>query len=200
MWMRSFDPCGLKTTNGLLPLFPALTSFAQSIGYRKPRTGKILAERLLEQVSGYMAAAVPRPPPANFQRRAEQAAAEARRQESLRSIEVLHRCPWLRFRWAIVARCACTIKPKEEAHDEDRFRRGDSCGGALFFRFMDAFFDLSVYERHHSIFHEDKWWIVYCFADAEHAEKFQVRFGGERFDPKDRGRGSNWARWYKTGR
>jgi site-specific DNA recombinase len=24
--------------------------------------------------------------------------------------------------------------------------------------------------------------------------------GGERFDPKDRGRGSNWARWYKTGR
>jgi hypothetical protein len=39
-------------------------------------------------------------------------------------------------------------------------------------RFMDAFcFDLSVCEQHHSIFHEDKWWIVYCFADTEHAEK-----------------------------
>jgi hypothetical protein len=33
-------------------------------------------------------------------------------------------------------------------------------------RFMEAFrLDLSVCERHHSVFHEDKWWIVYCFAD-----------------------------------
>src|SRR5438552_18275863 len=47
---------------------------------------------------------------------------------------------------------------------------------------------------HHSVFHEDKWWIVYCFADAEHAEKFRIRFGGERFDPKDRGRRSSWTR------
>jgi len=67
-------------------------------------------------------------------------------------------------------------------------------------RFMDAFcLDLSMCERHQSVFHEDKWWIVYCFADAEHAEKFRMRFGGERFDPKDRGRGSNWAHWYKDG-
>ena len=55
-------------------------------------------------------------------------------------------------------------------------------------------------ERHHYVFHEYKWWIVYCFADAEHAEKFRMRFGGERFNPKDRGGGSNWARWYKNGR
>ena len=54
-------------------------------------------------------------------------------------------------------------------------------------RFMEAFcLDLSVCERHHSVFHEDKWWIVFCFADAEHAEKFRVRFGGEQFDPNDR--------------
>ena len=46
---------------------------------------------------------------------------------------------------------------------------------------MDPFcLDLLVCERHHSVFHDDKWWIVYCFADAEHAEKFRVRFGGER--------------------
>jgi hypothetical protein len=64
----------------------------------------------------------------------------------------------------------------------------------------DAFcLDLSVCERHHSVFHEDKWWIVYCFADAEHAEKFRMRFGGERIHPKVRGRGSNSARWYKGG-
>jgi hypothetical protein len=70
---------------------------------------------------------------------------------------------------------------------------------------MDAFcLDLSVCERHHSVFHEDKWWIVYCFADAEHAEKFRMRFGGERSHPKVRpkvrGRGSNSARWYKDAR
>ena len=68
-------------------------------------------------------------------------------------------------------------------------------------RFMDAFcLDLSVCERHRSVFREDKWWIVYCFADAEHAEKFRMRFGGERFHPKVRGRGSNSARWYKEAR
>jgi hypothetical protein len=55
---------------------------------------------------------------------------------------------------------------------------------------MDAFcLDLSVCERHYSVFREDKWWIVYCFSDPEHAEKFRTRFGGERFNPKDRGRG-----------
>src|SRR5205823_1548814 len=48
-------------------------------------------------------------------------------------------------------------------------------------------------ERHHSVFHEDKWWTVYCFANPEQAEKFRLRFGGERFNPKERGRGSNWA-------
>ena len=65
------------------------------------------------------------------------------------------------------------------------------CRGSLG-RFMDAFcLDLSVCERHCSVFHEDKWWIVYCFADPEHAEKFRIRFGGERFNPNDRGRGSN---------
>jgi hypothetical protein len=59
-------------------------------------------------------------------------------------------------------------------------------------RFMNAFcLDLSVCERQHSVCNEDKWWFVYCFANAEHAEKFRIRFGGERFDPKERGRGSN---------
>jgi hypothetical protein len=52
----------------------------------------------------------------------------------------------------------------------------------------------------YSVFHEDKWWIIYCFADAGHAKKFRMRFGGEQFNPKDRGRGATWARWYKDGR
>ena len=42
---------------------------------------------------------------------------------------------------------------------------------------MDAFcLDLAVCERHHSVFRVDKWWVVYCFADAEHAEKL-LRLG-----------------------
>ena len=38
---------------------------------------------------------------------------------------------------------------------------------------------------------------VYCFSDPADADKFLQRFGGEKFDPKQRGKGSNWARWNK---
>jgi hypothetical protein len=38
---------------------------------------------------------------------------------------------------------------------------------------------------------------VYCFAAPGHAEKFRQRFGGEKFDPKTKGKGGNWARWEK---
>lgn len=39
--------------------------------------------------------------------------------------------------------------------------------------------------------------MVFCFADPAHAELFRAKFNGERFDPKDRGRGSNWHQWRK---
>jgi hypothetical protein len=57
--------------------------------------------------------------------------------------------------------------------------------------------DLSLCPRGHSVFHEGQWFNVYCFAEAVDAEKFMKRFGGETFDPKQRGKGSNWARWNK---
>ena len=57
--------------------------------------------------------------------------------------------------------------------------------------------DLSLCPRGHAVFHEDEWFNVYCFAEQGDAEKFMQRFGGERFDPKQRGKGSNWARWKK---
>jgi hypothetical protein len=56
---------------------------------------------------------------------------------------------------------------------------------------------LSLCERGHSVFHEDRWWLVFCFAEEAHAHAFRDRFGGERFDPGDRGRRRSWARWYK---
>jgi hypothetical protein len=33
---------------------------------------------------------------------------------------------------------------------------------------------------------------VFCFADSTRAERFCERFGGDRFDPQDYGRGSAW--------
>jgi hypothetical protein len=57
--------------------------------------------------------------------------------------------------------------------------------------------DLSLCPRGHSVNDGKEWYTVYCFAAAEDATKFIARFGGERFNPADRGRGRNWARWKK---
>lgn len=53
--------------------------------------------------------------------------------------------------------------------------------------------------RGHSVFHEDQHYDVHCFATKPHAEAFVAEFGGEWFDPRDRGKGVNWNRWYKGG-
>jgi hypothetical protein len=55
--------------------------------------------------------------------------------------------------------------------------------------------DLSLCPRGHAVFHDNQWFNVYCFSDPEHADKFMQRFAGERFDPRQKGSGSNWARW-----
>ena len=52
-------------------------------------------------------------------------------------------------------------------------------------------------DRGHALFHDGEWFHVYCFAESAHADKFMQRFRGEKFDPTQRGRGSNWARWNK---
>jgi hypothetical protein len=57
--------------------------------------------------------------------------------------------------------------------------------------------DLSLRTRGHSVMYEGERFHVYCFAEAGDAEKFMQRFGGEKFDPRQRGKGSNWARWNK---
>jgi hypothetical protein len=54
--------------------------------------------------------------------------------------------------------------------------------------------DLSLCNRGHSVF-DKGWFHVYCFAECEHAQRFMKRFGGEKFDPSQRGKGSSWARW-----
>lgn len=57
--------------------------------------------------------------------------------------------------------------------------------------------NLSFCPRGHHVFHGTEWFHIYCFARPEDADKFLKRFGGERFNPQHRGRGSNWARWNK---
>ncbi len=71
-----------------------------------------------------------------------------------------------------------------------------SAGGG--YKIIHAFCkDLSLCLRSHSVVHEGEWFNVCCFAEPGDAEKFMQRFGGEKFDPRQRGRGSNWARWKK---
>jgi hypothetical protein len=57
--------------------------------------------------------------------------------------------------------------------------------------------DLSLCPRGHAVYHEGQWWNVFCFAEKDHAEKFRQQFGGETFDPTQKGKGSNWTRWRK---
>jgi hypothetical protein len=68
----------------------------------------------------------------------------------------------------------------------------DRCAGANSATIESLCKTLTLGPRHHSVFHQDRWHLVYCFADAAHAELFQEKFGGETFDPKARGRGRNW--------
>jgi hypothetical protein len=60
--------------------------------------------------------------------------------------------------------------------------------------------ELSLCARGHSVCHEDEWFNVFCFSDAADAAKFLQRFGGEKFDPRQQGKGSNWAQWRKDTR
>jgi hypothetical protein len=57
--------------------------------------------------------------------------------------------------------------------------------------------DLSLCPRGYTVRREDIDYRVFCFADPAHADLFRERFGGEPFDPQDRGRGAAWIRWGK---
>jgi hypothetical protein len=78
--------------------------------------------------------------------------------------------------------------------------REAACMGANHKVHLDFCKDLSLCPRGHSVYHEHTTWRVFCFADPAHAALFREKFGGEPFDPKDRGRGSAWAQWRKPPR
>lgn len=51
---------------------------------------------------------------------------------------------------------------------------------------------LSRCVRGHTLLHVDKTFLIQCFSLKEDAEKFMAKFGGEWFDPGERGRGQRW--------
>ena len=53
--------------------------------------------------------------------------------------------------------------------------------------------DLTLCSRGHALYHDGQWFHVYCFEEPADAQKFMERFGGEKFNPIERARGSNWA-------
>lgn len=57
---------------------------------------------------------------------------------------------------------------------------------------------MTLCSRGHAVYDNGEWFHVYCFAKEADANKFKQRFGGEKFNPNQRGRGSNWARWKRS--
>jgi hypothetical protein len=55
----------------------------------------------------------------------------------------------------------------------------------------------SLCSRGHSVVFEDVWYNVFCYSLKEDAEAFIERFGGEWFDPRGRGKGTQWMKWYR---
>ena len=74
-----------------------------------------------------------------------------------------------------------------------------ACEGGGYNEIHEFCKDLTLCTRGHALCHDNEWHHVYCFSDPADAEKFKRRFGGERFDPSQRGRGRSWWRWRKSG-
>ena len=68
------------------------------------------------------------------------------------------------------------------------------CEGGGYDDIREFCVNLKLCPRGHPVF-DGEWFHVYCFAKSGDAEKFRERFDSVKFDPGQRGRGSNWARW-----
>jgi hypothetical protein len=73
-----------------------------------------------------------------------------------------------------------------------------ACEGGGYNEIHEFCKDLTLCNRGHALCHNNEWYHVYCFSDPVDADKFMRRFGGERFNPNERGKGRHWARWNKS--
>jgi hypothetical protein len=58
--------------------------------------------------------------------------------------------------------------------------------------------ELSLCQRGHHFRRDDTDYVVFCFAEREHAERFHARFGGELMDPASRPKRPGSARRVDT--
>jgi hypothetical protein len=74
-----------------------------------------------------------------------------------------------------------------------------ACEGGGYDEIHEFCKEVFVRNRGNSVHHDGEWYHVYCFSDPADVEKFKQRFGGEKFNPSERGRGRDWAYWKKAG-
>jgi hypothetical protein len=60
--------------------------------------------------------------------------------------------------------------------------------------------NLSLCPRNQFFRRNDRDYVVYCFAEREHAERFQFRFSGEHIAPPTRPKWLGTRRFYKSSR
>ena len=71
----------------------------------------------------------------------------------------------------------------------------DQVSGKSFELIQIACVALSCAPRNHSVRRDDRQYIVFCFATEIDAHGFKTMFGGEDFNPKERGCGRFWFQW-----
>jgi hypothetical protein len=62
---------------------------------------------------------------------------------------------------------------------------------------VERFFGRELSRYNHAVFYEHIPYIVFSFAEKSDAEKCIEHFNGEWFDPRDKGRGPHWSKWYR---
>lgn len=62
---------------------------------------------------------------------------------------------------------------------------------------VEAFFGRELARYNHAVYWEHCSYVVFFFSTMPDAEKCIAQFNGEWFDPRDKGRGSHWSKWYK---
>ena len=73
----------------------------------------------------------------------------------------------------------------------------DECKGKYFEVIRATSAALGAAPRDYSVRHDDRDYVVFCFANAAHAKGFMNTCGGEAFNPAERGRGKPWFVWWK---
>jgi len=63
---------------------------------------------------------------------------------------------------------------------------------------VEQFFGRELARYNHAVYWEYRPYVVFFFSTMPDAEKCIAQFKGEWFDPRDKGRGQHWGKWYKA--